>query len=79
MNLAEHSRYCLVFVWLFYNYVTVQAHYLEGDVMLGGLFVTHLENSEGHCIDFHLKGLGLAQAMIFAIAKINNDSIFCQT
>ena len=43
--------------------------------MLGGLFVTHLDNSEGQCMDFDLKGLGLAQAMIFAIEKINNDSI----
>ena len=75
MNPAENSRYRLILVWLFYNYVTVQAQYLEGDVMLGGLFVTHLENSEGNCIDIHLKGLGLAQAMIFAIEKINNDSI----
>lgn len=75
MNPVGNPRYWLVFVWLFYNCVSVQVQYLEGDVMLGGLFVTHLENSEGQYIDFDLKGLGLAQAMIFAIEKINNESI----
>jgi len=54
--------------------VSVQAPYLEGDVVLGGLFVIHLENSEGQCMDIDLKGLGRAQAMMFAIEKINNDS-----
>jgi len=47
MNPVGNPRYWLVFVWLFYNCVSVQVQYLEGDVMLGGLFVTHLENSEG--------------------------------
>lgn len=75
MNPGENPPYCLVFVLLFHNCVSVQAPYLEGDVMLGGLFVIHLENSEGQCTDFDLKGLGRAQAMIFAIEKINNDSI----
>ena len=75
MNVGENPAYYLVLVWFLYNCVSIQAPYLEGDVMLGGLFVIHLENSGGQCTDVDLKGLGRAQAMIFAIEKINNDSI----
>lgn len=74
MNLSENSRYCLVFVCFLYNCFSIHAPYLKGDVVIGGLFVIHLENSEGQCTDLDLKGLGRAQAMIFAIEKINNDS-----
>ena len=75
MKAGENPTFCLAFVWLLYKCVSVQAPYLEGDVVLGGLFVIHLENSEGQCMDIDLKGLGRAQAMMFAIEKINNDSI----
>ena len=75
MNSGKNPRYCLVFVCFLYNCFSVQAPYSKGDVVLGGLFGIHLQNSEGQCTDLNLKGLGRAQAMIFAIEKINNDSI----
>lgn len=68
------NAYCLFCAWLFVYCISVQAAYLEGDVKFGGLFVIHLENSEGQCTDLDLRGLGRAQAMIFAVEKINNDS-----
>ncbi|KAL9961865.1 hypothetical protein ACROYT_G030897 [Oculina patagonica] len=68
------NAYCLICAWLFVYCISVQAAYLEGDVKLGGLFVIHLENSEGQCTDLDLRGLGRAQAMFFAVEKINNDS-----
>ncbi len=44
--------------------------------MLGGLFSIHQlqEASEGQCGEINIKGVGFAEAMIFAIEKINNDS-----
>ena len=46
-----------------------------GNVTLGGLFFLHYKgiNNED-CGDFNTPGLGHAQAMIYAIEKINNDS-----
>ncbi|KAJ7388598.1 hypothetical protein OS493_036826 [Desmophyllum pertusum] len=46
-----------------------------GDVTLGGLFFLHYKgiNNE-ECGDFNAPGLGHAQAMIYAIEKVNNDS-----
>lgn len=46
-----------------------------GNVTLGGLFFLHYKgiNNE-ECGDFNAPGLGHAQAMIYAIEKINNDS-----
>ena len=59
----------------FWCYVVVQAPYRQGDVILGGLFsIRHLqETSEDKCGDI-TKEVAHAQAMIFAIEKINNDS-----
>ena len=74
MNPGGNSRHYFAFVCFLFNCFSVHAHYLEGDVVLGGLFVIHLDNSEGQCTDFDWKGLGRAQAMIFAIEKVNNDS-----
>ena len=44
--------------------------------MLGGLFNVHKlpEDPAAQCGEIDMKGLGLAQAMIFAVEKINNDS-----
>ncbi|KAL9973694.1 hypothetical protein ACROYT_G020182 [Oculina patagonica] len=65
---------CFAFV-CFWCYAVVQAPYKEGDVMLGGLFsVRQLqETSEDQCGEI-TKELASAEAMIFAIDKINNDS-----
>lgn len=47
----------------------------KGNVTLGGLFFLHYKgvNNED-CGDFNAPGLGHAQAMIYAVEKINNDS-----
>lgn len=47
----------------------------QGNVTLGGLFFLHYKgiNNE-ECGDFNVPGLGHAQAMIYAIEKINNHS-----
>lgn len=47
----------------------------KGNVTLGGLFFLHYKgiNNED-CGDFNAPGLGHAQAMIYAIEKVNNDS-----
>ena len=44
--------------------------------MLGGLFNVHKlpEDPAAQCGEIDMKGFGLAQAMIFAVEKINNDS-----
>lgn len=45
------------------------------NVTLGGLFFLHYKGTDNEdCGDFNAPGLGHAQAMIFAIEKINNDS-----
>ncbi|XP_078356952.1 extracellular calcium-sensing receptor-like [Oculina patagonica] len=68
------SSQCFAFV-CFWCYAVVQAPYREGDVMLGGLFsVRQLqETSEDQCGEI-TKEVANAEAMIFAIDKINNDS-----
>ncbi|KAJ7379454.1 hypothetical protein OS493_016696 [Desmophyllum pertusum] len=63
-------------LWFF---SVVQSAYKDGDVILGGLFNIHSrhqlqENSNGQCGELDTKGIGRAQAMIFAIESINNDS-----
>ncbi|XP_078383077.1 extracellular calcium-sensing receptor-like [Oculina patagonica] len=65
---------CFAFV-CFWCYAVVEAPYKEGDVMLGGLFsVRQLqETSENQCGEI-TKQVAYAEAMIFAIDKINNDS-----
>ena len=57
-------------------FAAVQAPYREGDIMLGGLFNVHqLADQPGsQCGEINLRGLGLMQAMIFAIERINNDT-----
>ena len=46
-----------------------------GNVTLGGLFFLHYKGTNNEdCGDFNVPGLGHAQAMVYAIEKINNDS-----
>ncbi|XP_078384113.1 extracellular calcium-sensing receptor-like [Oculina patagonica] len=61
---------------IFWCYTVVQAPYKHGDVILAGLFNAHKlqGTSEGQCGDIDNHGVGRAEAMIFAIEKINNDS-----
>ncbi|EDV24750.1 uncharacterized protein TRIADDRAFT_56856 [Trichoplax adhaerens] len=49
---------------------------LPGDIILGGLFDIHLKYHDltGQCHEISGQGLQLAQAMIYAIQKINSDS-----
>ena len=63
---------CFAFIG-FLCCAVVQAPYRQGDVMLGGLFSIHQENSEGHCGKI-TKRVAYAEAMIYAIESINNDS-----
>ncbi|KAL9961784.1 hypothetical protein ACROYT_G030803 [Oculina patagonica] len=73
-NLSLSLLLCFAFV-CFWCYAVVEAPYKEGDVMLGGLFsVRQLqETSENQCGEI-TKQVAYAEAMIFAIDKINNDS-----
>ena len=66
---------CLWAVISFLCYAVVQAPYRQGDIMLGGLFSIHRSQGtpEGKCGEI-TKEVTNAQAMIFAIDKINNDS-----
>ena len=66
---------CYLAVISFLYYAVVQAPYRHGDVMLGGLFSIHQSQgtSEDKCGEI-TKEVTNAQAMIFAIDKINNDS-----
>ena len=66
---------CYLAVISFLCYAVVQAPYRHGDVMLGGLFSIHQSQgtSEDKCGEI-TKEVTNAQAMIFAIDKINNDS-----
>ena len=67
---------CCMAVISFLFCAVVQAPYKRGDVMLGGLFSIHQSQgtSEGKCGEITKKEVTNAQAMIFAIDKINNDS-----
>ena len=69
------SSCCLWAIISFLCYAVVPAPYRQGDVMLGGLFSIHQSQgtSEGKCGKI-TKEVANAQAMIFAIDKINNDS-----
>ena len=64
--------FTFICVWFY----AVQAPYRHGDMMLGGLFNVHMlsEEPEAHCDEIDMEGLGFAQAMIFAVKMINNDS-----
>ena len=72
---TKPSSCCLRAVISFLCYAVVQAPYRQGDVMLGGLFSIHQSQgtSEGKCGEI-ITEVTNAQAMIFAIDKINNDS-----
>lgn len=75
MGSLVYSSYCLAFI-CFLTYTSVQAPYRHGDVILGGLFNVYKlpEDPEAQCSEIDMVGLGLQQAMIFAVEKINNDS-----
>ena len=49
--------------------------YKDGDIVIGGLTVLHStgEVEMGNCGSLNYPGLGLSQAIIFAIEKINKD------
>ena len=65
---------CFTFLGL-WCYAVVQAPYRQGDVMLGGLFsIRHLHGTSEDKCEMITKEVSHAQAMIFAIDKINNDS-----
>lgn len=46
---------------------------LSGDVILGGLFPVHEASSHGGCGQVDLGGYQRMEAMVYALAKINND------
>ena len=77
MNLMDISSCHVAILWFsFWSFVVVQAAYKDGDIILGGLFNVHQlqGNSKGQCGELDMKGLGRAQAMIFAIETINKES-----
>ena len=47
--------------------------YRDGDVILGGLFNLHFAGHEERCNELFTMGLGHAEAMIFAIDRVNKD------
>ena len=74
MHRGDISAYGVFWgVWWFF--IIVHGAYKNGDVILGGLFNVHQlqENSDGRCGKLNTKGLGRAQAMIFAIETINRN------
>ena len=75
MDRLSCSAHFLAFFTL-WCFNVVQAPYRNGDVILAGLFNVHkLQGaSEGQCGEIDNHGVGRAEAMIFAIEKINNDS-----
>ena len=48
-------------------------YHQPGDITLGGLFLLHYTTEDGKCGEFFPIGLGHAEAMIFAIEKINSN------
>ncbi|XP_078382258.1 extracellular calcium-sensing receptor-like [Oculina patagonica] len=68
------SSHIFHLIFCFSCYLTIEAPYRGGDVMLGGLFSVHqLQGiSKGQCGEI-TNEVALAEAMIFAINKINND------
>ncbi|RDD44610.1 Extracellular calcium-sensing receptor [Trichoplax sp. H2] len=82
-----HKKICLVPFWITFHImaIAVSSHQklshlssitLPGDIILGGLFDIHLKYHDltGQCHEISGQGLQLAQAMIYAIQKINSDS-----
>ena len=47
--------------------------YQPGDITLGGLFLVHFTTEDGQCGDLYPTELGDAEAMIFAIERINRN------
>ena len=47
--------------------------YKDGDVIFGGLFNQHFAGNKERCGELFTMGLGLAEAMIFAIDSVNKD------
>lgn len=78
MKHINRPSYSLLFNLLFCSAVAQsKAAYMDGDVILGGLFSVHFKRNsseEEQCGPLYTKGLGRTLAMIFAIEKINNDS-----
>ena len=48
--------------------------YKDGDVIVGGLFNIHYSGTNDQCTELSTRGLGHAEATIFAIEKINKNS-----
>ena len=76
MEKTRLLSYFVTFMFFCGCYTTVQAPYKHGDIILGGLFRVHQlgEAADAQCGEIDTKGLGLAQCMIFAVEKINNNS-----
>ena len=53
--------------------------YKYGDVIVGGLLNIHHSGTNGQCTELSTRGLGHAEATIFAIEKINKNSRFYRT
>ena len=53
--------------------------YKYGDVIVGGLLNIHYSGTNGQCTELSTRGLGHAEATIFAIEKINKNSRFYRT
>ena len=49
-------------------------NYKDGDVIFGGLFPIHYSNTGDHCTELSTTGLGYAEATMFTIEKINENS-----
>ena len=49
-------------------------NYKDGDVIVGGLINIHYSGTNDQCTELSTTGLGNAEATIFAIEKINNNS-----
>ena len=49
-------------------------NYKDGDVIVGGLLNIHYSGTNDQCTELSTTGLGYAEATIFAIEKINNNS-----
>ena len=68
-------QYCLILSFLpsILSNHNIRA-YKDGDVILGGLFDIHFASDAKHCGELFTMGLGHAEALIFAVESVNQDS-----
>ena len=73
-TLMRMSLFTFTLMFLPYTFCNHDGRaYKDGHVMLGGLFNLHFADNGDYCGDIFTMGLGHAEAMIFAIEKINNN------